>query len=102
LEARGQHLHMLPMGQPACYMGLQPGLPLIPTSSSKAAVHCHPTCALDVRLNQAAQLRLARPRLHALHSHDLRVHQAGEVAWGRGGARAGKSIVLPPHTAGDK
>ena len=38
-----------------------------------------------MRLDQAAQVRLARRRLHALDGHNLRVDQGGEVAWWEGG-----------------
>lgn len=39
------------------------------------------TGALHVRLDQAAQVRLACRRLHALDGHNLRVDEGGEVAW---------------------
>lgn len=47
------------------------------------------TGALHVRLNQAAQLRLARARLQPLNGHDLGVDAVREVAWRAGGEGGG-------------
>lgn len=67
--------------------GHQPNKPSHPCSCQAQTAR---TGALHVRLNQAAQVGLARRRLHALDGHNLAIDQGGEVAWGwEGGGGSG-------------